>query len=548
MSSTVKLGLGADNKFLEFRGVSIGPLWVHGFLLLLGLTCLLSSMGGHFVDDDMTNAPLFSHMFSFETTGLRVASVAIPIPLFWDLLADIYNLIYRKTNPAFQVTEGSVVVDAEWYQRMCSICTKEWWVRCTFLCAMLIPSSMLLFSDPDGTLGLMIIPYLTMFFRCICLFSITNGYMSDLYDYSMPLKIGSVVTTIIFNLGILMTFFGRVSISQSLSRGMTVGLCGILLSALSASLFAMRTIYHSCIIVWRELTSIESTITMEEYIFMCYTFGTTFVIATCFFSFYTTHGLRYDTVDMPVLITYRVLMIVGTMSSVVVSARAIRSWSFDVRLYTLTSRLEQLDSIVNSRLYSASVSEIERELKGSEPQALKSDGRDHEKIEDNKSLGIMFGNVGNRDQQGRHEGVCDRDTRDKDLRVHEQAYANETGRAWDPSGISTLSATRVGADGAVAADGAAGTVAGAVAVAFGTARGDHASGGEAFRQGSDAESGGVQDPLMTRTMARAAVRHQLASMHPRYDEVNPARWMHMAFSGENTSVFGGESNGPKSHL
>ena len=531
MSPTIKLGLGANNKFIEYYGVKIGPLWANGIFVVLGLTCLLSSMGGHFVDDDMTNAPLFGHMFQFETVGLRVASVAIPIPLFWDLLADIYHLISRNTNPAFQVAEGSVLVDAEWYRKMRSICAKEWWIRCTFLLAMLIPSSVLLFSDPEATLGLNIIPYLSMFFRCICLFGMTNGYLSDLYDDSIHLKIRSLLTTGIFILGILMTFFGRVSVSQFRNSGVAVGLCGIVLSSLSISVFAMRVIYHTVKIAWREFSSIEATITMEEYIFICYTLGTTFIVMSCFFSFYSTRGLRYDTIEMPVLITYHVLMIVGTMSSVIICSRAIRSWTFDVRLNTLTSRLEQLDSIINSRLYVAENKELGtvEKLGGCELEKAQAVGG---KPDDNKAVCILLGNVEKKCGSGggdeARNGDDDDNQNDNCARFESaEIVAAEVEERSSDLGMSTLSATRMAVPTSPAA-----SVVGPADV------------GVAVRANlvcaPDVECG-LQGTLHTRTLARAAARNQLASMHPQYEEVQPAKWMQMLFSGENTSVFGGNS-------
>ena len=165
-----------DSFLFKIKKTKFTAIHVHCILAIIGIICLLSSLGGNFVDDDLVNAPFLELTYNSDIIGLRIASLASSFPLLWDLIVDIYNVNYRGSDPAENA-------DMEKYRRAKLVCNKEIWLRMGFIVALAVPSAVLLFSDACQALtGRAVLPFLTQFVRIIVIFCMTNGYLSELYD------------------------------------------------------------------------------------------------------------------------------------------------------------------------------------------------------------------------------------------------------------------------------------------------------------------------------------------------------------------------------
>ena len=184
-----------DSFVFQVKGMKILAMHVHCFVMLIGLVCLLSSLGGNFVDDDLTNAPFLELTYSSDVIGLRIAAIASSIPLLWDLAVDIYYVNNRGSDPAINA-------DREEYRRAKLVCQREIWLRCGFIMALALPSSILLLSDSTKLLsGRAVLPFFTQFVRIIVIFCVTNGYVSELYDHTRRQRFGTLMISISFVIG-----------------------------------------------------------------------------------------------------------------------------------------------------------------------------------------------------------------------------------------------------------------------------------------------------------------------------------------------------------
>ena len=316
-------------------------------LVVVSYLCLLAALGGQFVDDDMLQSPLLSTMQRYDVSGLLISSVAIPVPLLLDLAGDVYHLMSRNLET---FTDDA---DATLY-RMVIVCKKEFVLRLAFLVALGVPSAVLVFKDPFvSEASHSLVPYMTSFCRCITLYCATTGYMSDLFDVTWTAKTLSLLSSVAFTLGLLLVFYARVDRSEGYFAWDDVGgLAGIVLAVSATIIFVARVVRYAAVVAWREATSLQSTIRMEEYVFVCYGTGAVFVVTTillCDFS-RVDGRLLYDFLHAPAVVVYYVLMIVGTLAAVLLCTRALRSWSFDVRYASLTARVLQLDGMLTSKL------------------------------------------------------------------------------------------------------------------------------------------------------------------------------------------------------
>jgi len=76
-----------QNYFLKWNQRKITALPCHLFIALCGILCILSALGGHYVDDDLVASPFVTNMHHSSVDSLRITTVACAIPLFWDLIA-----------------------------------------------------------------------------------------------------------------------------------------------------------------------------------------------------------------------------------------------------------------------------------------------------------------------------------------------------------------------------------------------------------------------------------------------------------------------------
>ena len=115
-----------------------------------------------------------------------------------------------------------------------------------------------------------------------------------------------------------MVFYGRIMKSRSLSPYPAI--IGLALAGISTTLFVGRVTYRAGRLFVKEMMSIQSTIQMEEYVFMCYTLGACFLCVTVFCSFFGHNGtMQYDKLSLSGLLTYHILFPLGVLTSVIVS-------------------------------------------------------------------------------------------------------------------------------------------------------------------------------------------------------------------------------------
>ena len=132
--------------------------------------------------------------------------------------------------------------------------------------------------------------------------------------------------------------------------GAIIGLC---LAGLSTTLFVYRVAWRSVKMFCKEMVAIQSTIQMEEYVFMCYSLGACFLVVTVFCSFFGHNGtMQYDKLTFTGLLTYHILFPLGVLTSVIVSARAVRNWSLEVRYKLVSNRLLKLEYVIDEELKS----------------------------------------------------------------------------------------------------------------------------------------------------------------------------------------------------
>ena len=89
--------------FFQWNERKCTAIHCHNLIAFIGILCILSELGGHYVDDDLIYSPFIDNMRQSNVTSLRVTTVACAIPLCWDLIADIYNVYYRKIDPAQEI-------------------------------------------------------------------------------------------------------------------------------------------------------------------------------------------------------------------------------------------------------------------------------------------------------------------------------------------------------------------------------------------------------------------------------------------------------------
>ena len=345
------------------RAVRITRMHLRCVFIFTAHVCLFVALGGNFVDDDMLQSPFLTRIERFDVSALRIASVAIPVPLAWELFGDMHHLLSRRLDWLGYGMDGDDAGDNEACRRMLTVCQKEWALRGAFLLALVLPSAVLLFKNPQASAtAYAVVPYMTSFCRSITLFCATTGYMSDLFDVSWHAKAMSIASSVVFTLGLLLVFYARVDRSQGYFAWDDVGgVLGMVMAIVAAFVFVGRVLYHSAVIAWREVHSVQSAIRMEEYVFVCYATGAAFVVTTimlCDFS-HVDGRFLYDFINAYSMVVYHVVMIVGTMVAVLQCARALRSWTFDVRFASLTARVDRLDGMLNSKLVAISEAHAE---------------------------------------------------------------------------------------------------------------------------------------------------------------------------------------------
>ena len=330
----------------------------HILFAFIGILCILSALGGHYVDDDLVSSPFVENTHHSSVTSLRVTTIACAIPLYWDLIADIYNVYYRKIDPAQEV-------DIVGSQRLKTVCAKEAWLRCAFLFSMAFPSLLIVVSDPYMLVrGHDIAPFLAPFMLIILVFCPANGYMSELYDATSKQRMGSLFVSLIFVVGTLLVFFARMDVSpHTFFRWDDAGgVCGLFMSILAGCYFVSRSIWRGTQLVYKELTSLQSVLRMEECVFLYYSSGTIFILFSYYCSFFshtaqTSKAFRYDQLGLNNMLVYHVLYLVGVLTTIIVSARTIRNWSFDARYLMVATHLAQMQGLVESNLYNNYINE-----------------------------------------------------------------------------------------------------------------------------------------------------------------------------------------------
>ena len=363
-----------DSFVFQIMKRKITAIHVHCFVSILGIICLLSALGGNFVDDDLVNAPFLELTYSSDIIGLRIASLASCFPLLWDLLVDIYNVNYRGSDPAEHA-------DREEYRRAKLVCKKEIWLRMGFIVALSLPSAVLLLSDARHAIsGRAVLPFLTQFVRIIVIFCMSNGYLSELYDVTRRERFGTLMISISFvigrthlltsqycshtlittnllllkhfyHLGITLVFYGRIMMSRAIATAGIGAIFGLVTAGISTSLFVCRVIWRTGRLFCKEMVSIQSIIQMEEYVFICYSMGACYLCVILFCSFFGHNGtMQYDKLTFSGLLTYHILFPLGVITSVIVSARAVRNWSLEVRYELVASRLTKLEIVIDEEL------------------------------------------------------------------------------------------------------------------------------------------------------------------------------------------------------
>ena len=346
-----------DAFFFQWKESKFTAIHFHLLFSLIGILCILGTLGGHFVDDDLVISPFVGNMRQSNVTSLRVTTLACSIPLYWDLIADVYNVHYRKIDPAQEV-------DVEGSHRLKTVCAKEAWLRCAFLFSMAFPSLLIILSNPYILVrGNDIAPFLAPFMLIILVFCPANGYISELYDATYKQRIGSLFVSLTFVIGILLVFFARMDVSPRAFRWDDAGgVCGLVMSLLAGCYFVFRSVWHGIQLLYKELTSLESVLRMEEYVFLCYSSGAIFILVSYYCSFFshtaqTSRAFRYDQLGMHNILVYHVLYLVGVLTTIIVSARTIRNWSFDVRYLMVANHLSQIQGLVDSNLYNNYINE-----------------------------------------------------------------------------------------------------------------------------------------------------------------------------------------------
>ena len=350
--------LFADHAFtVQWKERKFTAIHFHLLSALIGILCMLSTLGGHYVDDDLVISPFVENMRQSNVTSIRITTVACSIPLFWDLIADVYNVHYRKIDPAQEV-------DIEGSFRLKTVCAKEAWLRCSFLFSMAFPSLLIILSNPYILVrGHDVAPFLAPFMLIILVFCPTNGYISELYDATFKQRMGSLLISLTFVIGIILVFFARMDISPHRFRWDDVGgVCGLVMSLLAGCYFAFRSIWRGTQLLYKELTSLQSVLRMEEYVFLCYSSGTIFILVSYYCSFFshtaqTSRAFRYDQLGIHNILVYHILYLVGVLTTIIVSARTIRNWSFDVRYLMVATHLSQVQGLVESNLYNNYINE-----------------------------------------------------------------------------------------------------------------------------------------------------------------------------------------------
>ena len=139
-----------------------------------------------------------------------------------------------------------------------------------------------------------------------------------------------------------MVFFGRIMMSREIMTSGTGAILGLVIAGLSSGLFVCRVAWRAGRLFVKEMMSIQSVMQMEEYVFICYSLGASFLCVTVFCSFFGHNGtMQYDRLSFSAVLTYHILFPLGVLTSVILSARAVRNWSLEVRYQLVANRLSK---------------------------------------------------------------------------------------------------------------------------------------------------------------------------------------------------------------